>query len=82
MTALTPNACICNFNLTDRDGEISHEVRHTRAEEILLLEYGEIKVSLDYEQARALAWALVTICDIHEGPPSENGTSCKKLAQN
>jgi hypothetical protein len=61
-----PNSLICEIHMVDDDGETSHAARHTVAGEILILQYGEEKVSLDHEQARALAWALISLCDAHE----------------
>lgn len=61
-----PSSSICTFDIVDADMEVSHHVRHTQAGELLLFEYGEQKLSMDYEQARAVAWALISLCDAHE----------------
>ena len=62
----TPNTSICVLPIVDDDGETSHQVTHTVAGAILIHEYGKQAVDLDYKQARALAWALITLCEIHE----------------
>ena len=49
---------ICVIQIFDEDGAVSVEVRHTVSEEIVISQYGERQIELDYDQARALHRAL------------------------